>query len=517
MTRPSNIPSPPRTPNSQHPGNTPHGSAGAGAQRARIAHLDRRDGVPLGRQIYDRVRTAIDSGVLAPGARVASARSLASELGVARGTVEAAYQRLAGEGYLLARGPAGTIVSPNLPIPPNPPATRSERRGDSRAPSVDAPMPKQAGASLVSLPPMPLQMGIPALDVFPRKVWARLAARRVRTTLPADLGYGDVRGERALRQAIAAYLHVSRGVACTADQIFVTAGYSASLALAAGALLRQGDTVWIEDPCYPPTRAVLRAASLTAQPVPVDEEGLIVSAGRELASHARMAVVTPSHQAPLCVSMSVSRRLALLEWASKSQAWILEDDYDGEFHYAGPALPALKSLDSNDRVLYAGSFSKVLFPALSLGYLAVPKAAVATFDEAVRAAPGRSPRLTQGIVADFLAQGHFARHLKKMRLLYARRRTWLVDALRAEFGARVDIDQTRGGINVIMRVRARVGDVTLARRAQQAGLNCQPLSERYANARRQDRAVLMGLTNVASAEQARDIASRLREAFALDR
>jgi GntR family transcriptional regulator/MocR family aminotransferase len=363
---------------------------------------------------------------------------------------------------------------------------------------------------------MPLQLGIPALDAFPRKVWSRLAARRVRTTLPADLGYGDACGELALRQAIAAYLLVSRGIECGPDQVFITTGYCASLELAASVLLQRGDTVWIEDPCYSPTRTVLERAALIAHPVAVDEEGLDDSAGRRSAPDACMAVVTPSHQAPLCVSMTVSRRLALLDWASRAKAWVFEDDYDGEFHYSGPTLPALKSLDARDRVIYAGSFSKVLFPALSLGYVVAPKTAAPLFEQAVHAAPNRSARVLQATVADFMAGGHFARHLKRMRLLYARRRGWLVEALRDVVGEQVYVDQTRGGMHLIVRVRSRVGDRTLAGRARQAGLNCQALSERYAKARRQNRGVLMGFTNVTSPAEAARIARRLRDAFAID-
>jgi GntR family transcriptional regulator/MocR family aminotransferase len=479
---------------------------------AAIDGIDRRKRIPLARQIYERVRTAIETGVLAPGARVASARALASELAVARGTVEAAYQQLAGEGYLLARGPAGTIVSPKLPttLRGRPPRATSAR-GDMGARETTHPAPAAPG-----LGALPLQLGIPALDAFPRKVWSRLAARRVRGALAADLGYGDPCGEWALRQAIAAYLHVSRGIVCSPDQVFVTSGYCASLGLIAGTLLRHGDTVWIEDPCYMPTRAVLQQASLLAQPVAVDEEGLDVAAGYRSAPGAKLAVVTPSHQAPLCVSMTLARRLALLDWASRAQAWIFEDDYDGEFHYSGPTLPALKSLDENDRVIYAGSFSKVLFPALSLGYVVAPKAVAPLLARAMQAAPSRSSRAQQATVADFMAGGHFARHLKKMRLLYARRRAWLAEALRDCFGEPVEIDQTRGGMHLVVRLRTRLGDRELARRAREAGLNCQPLSDRYAKPQRVQRGLLMGFTNVASFAQARDIARRLRDAFAID-
>ena len=479
-----------------------------------IARIDRRNRVPLALQIYERIRAAIATRALAPGARVASARVLASELGVARGTVEAAYQRLAGEGYLLARGPAGTIVSPNLSIVPR---ALTRAHGVGRAAASTMVDQHEAATAAAPEPPPPLQLGIPALDAFPRKIWSRLAGRRARATLPADFGYGDPSGELPLKQAIAAYLLVSRGVACRPRQVFVTPGYRAGLALAATTLLAPGDAVWIEDPCYPPTRAVLERASMAVAPVPVDDEGLVVAQGRTLAPNARLAVVTPSHQAPLCVSMTVARRLTLLEWAAKAKAWVYEDDYDGEFHYEGPTLPALKSLDSGDRVLYAGSFSKTLIPALSLGYLVVPDALVPRFAAAARIAPGSGARVMQAVVADFLEQGHFARHLKKMRLLYAQRRNWLAQALRAAFGERIEIDQTRGGMHLIVRVRGRATDRTLARRAQQAGLNCQPLSERYANAGAgaRDKGVLMGFTNVTSAREASVIARRLHEAWAL--
>ncbi|RKP43517.1 PLP-dependent aminotransferase family protein [Trinickia fusca] len=474
---------------------------------AALTALERGNRVPLSRQIYERLRAAIDTRMLLPGARVASARSFASELGVARGTVEAAYQRLAGEGYLLARGPAGTIVSPHLPASP-----KHAKQHDAKSTPRVHTTTSRATTTLVSEPPLPLQLGIPALDAFPRKLWSRLAARRIRATSAADLSYGDPCGYAPLRQAIAAYLLVSRGVSCRPEQVFVTSGYRASLALIAHTLLVPGDRVWVEDPSYPPTRTLLEHARMRAVAVPVDDAGLIVEQGVRRSPKARMAIVTPSHQAPLGVSMTMQRRLQLLEWAAGSGAWIVEDDYDGEFHYDGPPLPALKSLDASDRVLYAGSFSKVLFPGLGLGYIVVPERLVEVFSAAAQVWSNGCPRVTQAIVADFLAGGHFARHLKKMRLLYARRREWLVTALEQAFGERVHIDLTRGGMHLVVRVVTRAGDKTLARRAQQAGLNCQPLSARYASGIG-EQGLLMGLTNVASAEQARGIASTLRKAW----
>ena len=474
--------------------------------------------MPLQRQIYERFRTAIEQGALRPGERVASARSLASQLGVARGTVEAAYQQLAGEGYLLARGQAGTVVSPSLPV------QRLARRGGPRAEGAQESSATAAPHAIgigTTAPPLPLQLGIPALDAFPRKLWSRLAARRVRAMGPADMFYGDPAGHAPLREAIAAYLRVSRGVACDAAQVFVTGGYRASLTLAARVLLAPNDRVWIEDPGFPPTQQVLQAAGLRVARVPVDAEGLRVDAGRRKAADARMAVVTPSHQAPLGMSMSLARRLQLLDWARQARAWIVEDDYDGEYRYAGAPLPALKSLDGHDRVLYAGSFSKVLYPGLALGYLVVPASQCDAFAEAARIGSNGCPQITQAIVADFMREGHFARHLKKMRLLYARRRAMLAGALQQAFGEAVAVELRHGGMHLIARFHGHGGhgevaadDIELARRAQAAGLQAQALSAR-GTAGLRVQGMLMGFTNVASEAEARRIAKRLHAALGL--
>ncbi|BEP61317.1 PLP-dependent aminotransferase family protein [Variovorax sp. V213] len=468
------------------------------------AHLeiDRAAPAPLYRQVYERFRAAIELGVLRPGDRVASARSLASELGVARGTIETAYNQLAGEGYFSPQGQAGTVVSPSLPI--RRPARRGPRRTGAEAVG-------QALAEPAS--PPPLQLGIPALDAFPRKLWARLAARRVRATTAADMFYGDPSGHPVLRGAIAAYLQVSRGVSCHPSQVFVTGGYRASLALISHTLLAKDDRVWVEDPGYTPTHEVLRGAGQRPVPVPVDQEGMDVAHGTRKAAKAKMAVVTPSHQAPLGVSMSLARRLQLLDWASEAKAWIVEDDYDGEYRYAGPPLPALKSLDGHDRVLYAGSFSKVLYPGLALGYVVAPDSLLSAFGEAARTWSNGCPQLTQAVVADFMREGHFSRHLKKMRLLYARRRSTLAAALRKAFGEDVRIDLQSGGMHLIARFgRWRESDEELARLAQLAGLNCQPLSRRGTAAFR-DEGLLMGFTNIGSAAHAQQLAARLRAAL----
>ena len=478
----SRIPKPPRA-------DKPHSLPSA----ATLPTLDRRKRAPLHRQIYERIRHAIEQGLLAPGERVASARTLASELGVARGTVEAAYHQLSGEGYLQTRGQAGTVVAPQLPAP-----ARTARPATKTAPALPT----------LTAPPLPFQLGIPALDAFPRKLWSRLAARCVRATTPADLNYGNPAGHAPLRQAIAAYLLVSRGVACAPQQVFITHGHRASLAHIAQLVLKENDQVWFEDPGYPPAREMMQHAGARLIPVPVDGEGLIVEQGLRHAPNARLAIVTPSHQAPLGVSLTLARRLQLLQWAARAKAWVIEDDYDGEYRYSGPPLPALKSLDTADRVIYAGSFSKVLYPGLALGYLVMPEPLVQAAEAACRATGNGPPQLTQAIVTAFMAAGHFPRHLKKMRLLYARRRAMLASALRETFGDAITIDLTGGGMHLIVRFKKRRGDQRLARRANQAGLMCRPLSER-AVAHACGEGLLMGFTNVGSAEEAKRLSKNL--------
>jgi len=460
--------------------------------------LDRADAAPIQRQIYQRLRAAIAGQHLAAGDRLPSTRSLASQLGVARGTVDAAYALLAGEGYVVGRGAAGTIVSPGLPAEILP---------------VAAPAPPRRAAADRALPaPVPFRMGLPALDAFPRALWMRLAGRRVRSLGLAGMDYPDAAGLPDLRRAIAGYLAISRGVVCTPDQVFVTAGYQGALGLAASQLLRPGQTVWLEDPGYFMARHALDLAGAHVVPVPVDGEGLDVAAGVARAADARLAVVTPSHQAPMGVALSLPRRLALLSWAARSGAWIVEDDYDGEFRYAGHPLPALKSLDRQDRVLYAGSFSKVLFPGLRLGYLVVPTGEVSRFAAACRTLNAGGPVLEQSVVADFMVQGHFGRHLKRMRGLYAARRAALAEALLGRFGSRIDLTLQAGGMHLLVRFPDDPDDGDLARRALAQGLGPTALSALSIESA--SRGLLLGFTNVPEPQAAR-LVDRLAKALAV--
>ncbi|WP_213994153.1 PLP-dependent aminotransferase family protein [Sodalis sp. dw_96] len=454
--------------------------------------LDGDRSIPLYLQIYRRFREAIANGRLHPGDRIPSVRSLASELDLARGTVETAYQLLISEGYLLTRGPAGTVVSPHLPT----------RRSQDR-PTVSAIPPDPAFRPPRPVP-LPLQLGLPALDAFPRKLWARLAVSRLRRPGVENLVYPDPRGYAPLRSAIAGYLGISRGIVCGPEQIFICAGYPAVLELICRCLMIPGDTCWFEDPGYPFARDVLAGAGAKLIPVPVDGSGLCVDAAQNLAEDARFAVVTPSHQSPLGVALSLPRRLALLEWANRRQSWIVEDDYDSEYRYHGRPLPALKSLDDGGRVLYAGTFSKVVYPGLRLAYLVVPAGLIPRFTEVCERMANHCPVLLQGTVSDFIEQGHFTRHLKKMRHLYTLRRRYLEEALQEICGQHLKIEPQAGGIQLLARLKAGTDDEALADDALASGVAVQALS-RWCLTAKIEPGLLMGFTNIASPEQARDI------------
>jgi GntR family transcriptional regulator/MocR family aminotransferase len=432
-----------------------------------------------------------------PGDRIPSARALAKDLGVARGTIETAYAMLAAEGYVQARGQAGTIVAPGLAIHPPAPA---------RAPLPGPPVAESTAQRPDAI--LPFQLGLPALDAFPRKIWARLGARQVRGLQPAGMAYPPPQGLASLRNEIATYLQVSRGIHCTPSQILITAGYRQTLLLIIRALLNAGDQVWMEDPGYPITRELLRHARLDIAPVPVDQDGLLVSEGIRSAAHARAAVVTPAHQSPLCVSLSLPRRLALLEWAAQQGAWIIEDDYDGEYRYVSRPLPALKSLDRDGRVLYAGTFSKVLFPGIRLAYLVVPENEIERFQQMNQTLSEGVPALNQAIVTAFITEGHFGRHIQRMRRLYGERREATAAGLSAVLGPLARVVPQPGGMHLILQLRPHIDDRALAQRMREQGLYAHALTH-WARRTQASPALLLNFTNVASEATARSLAMRI--------
>lgn len=448
-----------------------------------IIAVDRKAPSPLHRQIYDGYRAAIVSGTLRPGQRVPSTRGLASELGISRIPVLGAYTQLLAEGYFQSRVGAGTAVSLSLPdqaVLPEVRSLRSTPAGNglrlvAKHPSL---------SKVVENPPWrrswgPFGVGQVAFDQFPFRVWNSLVTRHCRHTSTKHLDYGNPMGLKDLREAIAVYLRTSRGVRCEADQIMIVSGSQHGLDVSVRVLLEPGSRVWMEEPGYRFARSVFALNGCQVVPVPVDDEGLDVAAGMQRCRKARAAFVTPSHQYPLGVTMSASRRLQLLDWAEHSQSWILEDDYDSEYRYETMPISSLQGLDRNSRVVYIGTLSKVLFPSLRLGYLVIPGDLVERF-LVVRLAMDIAPStFWQLVLADFIAEGHFSRHLRRMRWVYRERLNELINSLRKELGPNVEITGGQAGMHLCLILNG-ISDHEIANRAAQANLRLVPLSASYA-------------------------------------
>jgi len=430
--------------------------------------IDRGSAVPVLRQVYLEVRRAILAGALPPGGRLPATRALAARLGVARNTVVAAYEQLIAEGFVEGRVGAGTMVARDLPTA----LELAPRPGAAAAPAAAVGLATPYGAE-------PFNTGRVGWDDRTRQVWRSLTLRRLQRPDPGMLGYADPRGARPLREAIAQYLRAARAVRCDPEQVVVTAGAQQAIDLVLRVVLAPGDAVWVEDPCYPALHAALVAAGAAVCPVPVDAQGMAVAAGVAAAPAARLAYVTPSSQYPLGVVLSMARRLELLGWARRAGAWVLEDDYDSEFRYAGRPLAALQGIDEAGRVIYVGSFSKVLFPGLRLGYAVVPPALL----DAVLAARLRTDwhpaAMAEGVVTDFLAEGHFAQHLRRMRVQYRAARDVLVAALRDQVGDTLEVAAPEQGLKLLARLRPGLSDVAVAEAAARRGVIARAVSPMY--------------------------------------
>ena len=464
--------------------------------------LDRASRVPLHRQIYQRIADAVLDGRLPPGSRLPSARSLAAQLAIARSTVDMAYQLLAGEGYVATRGAAGTVVDPALDQSLLNPGRIADPAIAAAPPAAEDPATRG---------PEMLRPGLPALDAFPYKTWARLVAQQARAAGPADLAYQTPAGDEWLRIQIGRYLAVARGIACEPEDILITSGYQGALGLIARCLLGDAAAVWVENPTYHLARDALRLAGARPVGIPVDGEGFDIGYATTKAEPARMAVLTPTHQFPLGVSLSLARRMALLKWATAAQAWIVEDDYDSEFRYQGRPLPALKSLDRRDRVIYVGTFSKILSPGLRVGYMVVPKSLVRRFTEAAGALQPPPTALVQATIAAFLERGYMARHIRRMRRLYAKRRDALADALTRQMGADLTIDRQPGGMHLLARLPQGTDDVALVARLNEMGIAPAPLSACGVDAP-YGPGLIIGFTNIEAAK-APEAARRLAQAM----
>jgi GntR family transcriptional regulator/MocR family aminotransferase len=435
---------------------------------------------PLYRQIYRALREAILGGRLLPGVRLPSTRTLAFELGVSRNTVLAAYDQLLAEGYLDGHVGSGTVVAESG-------VARLASVAAARSPSAGgaARAPSRRGARVASLP-LKLSLvgggsrafspGVPALDEFPLRLWCRIVSRRWNEARTSTLDYGDPLGYRPLREAVAGYLGAARGVRCDADQVLIVAGSQQALDLAARVVLDPGDTAWIEDPGYFGARGALVAAGARVVGVPLDDQGLSVEQGVARAPDARLAYVSPSHQFPTGTTMSLPRRLALLDWARGSGAWILEDDYDSEFRYASRPLSALQGIDEDELVIYTGTFSKVLFPALRLGYLVAPPALVDAFAAARLFTDTHAPIGEQAVLAEFLTEGHFERHVRRMRSLYHERQQVLIEATKHELAPALTIGASEAGMHVVGWLAPGVDDRRASRQAARHGVDAIAIS-----------------------------------------
>lgn len=460
---------------------------------------DRTDSTPLQEQIAGFFRRAIAEGRLPPGARLPSSRQLAEQLTVARNTVSLAYERLTAEGYVVGRRGGGTKVAhdlpdlkPQIPRQPAPSVPLAPIRLSAAAQAM---MAERVGIGAID---GPLQPGRPGLDAFPGRIWARLAGRFWRETPATAFGYGDPAGFIDLRQAISRYLGAFRGLIVHPDALIVTSGAQQAIDLISRALLDPGDTAVLEEPCYPGLRGPMVATGATLVTVPVDGDGLDVAAARAVAPNARLVTVTPTHQFPMGVTLSLSRRRALVDWTMGEGPFVLEDDYDGEFRYAGKPVPPLKALDGADRVLYVGTVSKALAPSLRIGFIATPHRLV---DPLVRLRGhfDRQPALdTQAVLARFLDEGHMAGHLRRMRTLYRERRDALADALEASLDPAFRVERPETGINLIVSLDGGPPDILVAQKAVALGIRPAAISAYF---RGQDRrnGLLVGFASLPKA------------------
>ncbi len=447
-----------------------------------LAHLPLRRGakLPLHCQVYDGIRRAILDGSLRPGERLPSTRTLAVELHVSRLPVLTAYEQLLHEGYLEGRVGSGTYVSAAMPEDAMHavPRTRAEAlAAKRRATRTALPVRDEGGLR-------PFRMSLPALDHFPHVLWARLVARHARAMTPTQMAYGNPAGLDALRTAVAAHLRTSRAVRCEPDQVLIVSGSQAALRICATVLLAPGDRIAIEEPGYEGAQWALVTSGAQLAPVGVDAEGIEVDALNALGARTRAAYVTPSHQYPMGASMSVARRLALLDWAERRGAWLIEDDYDSEYRYVSRPLAALQGMDTRGRVVYVGTFSKVLFPALRVGYLVVPPALWNDFVAAREALDIFSPTLYQLALAEFLRDGHFARHLRRTRILYLARRNALLAGLARHCDGLLTVHNADAGLHASTLLPSGVNDVAVVRRMRERGLTATALSTRYVSAHR---------------------------------
>ncbi len=474
--------------------------------------IDRNSSTSLQVQLFDQIKDAILDSRVSPGSILPATRVLASELGVSRVTVLGAFDRLLAEGYVEGKMGAGTQVSDILPED-----LLTARKKFRKQTGNTTPAGKLSGLSRISETMTnqgrhypkgvrAFRPSLPDLRQFPFQLWSKIIARTWKNPTDDLILSGDMRGYYPLRESIAAYLSSVRGLHCSADQVIITSGAQQALDLIARTIIDPGDDVWVEDPGYSGLQSTLKAAGARVSYIPIDDNGLSVEEGCRQAPKAVLAAVTPSHQFPLGVTMSLTRRLELLDWATKANAWILEDDYDSEFRYGGKPLSALQGLDETGRVIYVGTFSKVLFPSLRLGHVVVPKSLLVPFT-AVRASIDDYPALAlQPALHSFIDDGHFASHIRKLRALYAERQDMLLGALKKHASGLLSATSHEAGMHLIAHLNPvhSISDRQAACMAQGTGLVALALSEFYRGTT-QSEGLILGYAGLTKQEIARDV------------
>jgi GntR family transcriptional regulator / MocR family aminotransferase len=460
------------------------------------------------RWLYTELRSAIIDGRLKSGARLPSTRNLAAQYSLARGTVVAAFQQLQAEGFVSSEVSAGTFVVPASGRE----VTSPTKQGSSRQVLSRATIAKRTQSLLKTTFLQPPSHSIgkafrgyePAIDLFPVELWARIASRVYRKAPRSLYGQGDRGGYPPLRRAIAEYVGQSRGVRCSAEQIIVTSGAQQALDLLARVLLDSGDEVWMEDPGYPGASQAFQNNGASVIPIPVDGNGIDVARGIRSSPDARAVYVTPANQFPLGTVMSAERRVELLSWAARAGAWIIEDEYDAEYRYSGKPIASLHSLDRSGSVIYVGTFTKMLFNALRIGFIVVPDRIGEAFRIARSFIDRHAPTLDQAVLTEFINEGHFGRHVRKMRQIYSDRSKLLTEEANRRLSGLLDVENAQSGMCTVAWIRTNVTEMAVTRRAEQLGLEVVPISS-FVNKYEQKPGLFLGFAGCNESEIKRGV------------
>jgi len=456
--------------------------------------LDRARDEPMYRQVLELMQQAILTGRLASGTKLPSSRTLALDLGIARNTVLHVYDQLTAEGYVTSTTGSGTYVADTAPD--DAAASRKKREIAEEAPRKPCVISKRGERLIAQAGVAPKQWGafmpgVPDVSEFPSRTWSRLQSRLWKRASPELLTYAPGSGYRPLRRALSDYLRVARSVKCNPDQIIITTGIHQSIDLTVRLLTDTGDRAWVEEPCYWGVRSVLQSSGLTLVPVPVDDEGLN-PAQRDMNAPPRIAVVTPSHQYPLGMVMSLARRRALLEFARQHGVWIIEDDYDSEFRYGSRPISSLQGLDDAGQVIYVGSLGKMLFPGLRMGYMVVPENLVDMFRTGVAELYREGQLMQQAVLTEFILDGHLTSHVRRMRGLYGERREMLINAIKARFGDSLAVRGDEAGLHFVLELPGAADDRAITDNAFAAGVVTRPLVQYYMNREAARKGLLLG-------------------------